>query len=262
MHDQIRLGYVGLSDHEIRVLKVIFSLSPLLKESYLLTGSTNLEKADLVLVNLDVPEAVKEWNKISRANHLATPMTLSSSGKTVDGVVPISLPIRLQSLIEALENVIENRTNFKNPDENSKSESSLSILIVDDSYPVRKYMEQKLTELIKLPMRLSFAESGEEAMGKFKKRDFDMVFLDVVMEGVDGYKVCKAIKSRYSGYVVLLTSKKSPFDKVRGTMSGCDAYITKPPEDERLVEEIQKCIKWQAKQQKKISKKAPSPLLN
>ena len=262
MHDQIRLGHVGLSDHEIRVLKVIFSLSPLLKESYSLTGSKDLEKADLVLVNLDIPDAVKEWNKISRANRLATPMTLSSRGKTVNGIVTIPLPIRLQSLIEALENVIENRTDFKNPDKNSKSESILSILIVDDSYPVRKYMEQKLTELIKLPMRLSFAESGEEAMGKFKKRDFDMVFLDVVMEGVDGYKVCKAIKSRHKAYVVMLTSRKSPFDKVRGTMSGCDAYITKPPEDERLVKEIQKCIKWRFKNQKKISKEASSPLFS
>lgn len=262
MHDQIRLGHVGLSDHDIRVLKVIFSLSPELKEGYLWIGSTGLEKADLVLVNLDNPEAVKDWNKISRANHLATPMTLSSSGKTVKGVVSISLPIRLKSLLEALENVVENDTEFKNPEISSQSDSSLRILIVDDSYPVRKYMEQKLTELIKLPMRLSFASSGEEAIGKFKKQEFNIVFLDVVMEGVDGYKVCKAIKSNYKAYVVMLTSKKSPFDKVRGTMSGCDAYITKPPQDERLVEEIQKCIKWRDKHQKKSSKQAPSPLFN
>jgi twitching motility two-component system response regulator PilG len=61
-----------------------------------------------------------------------------------------------------------------------------------------------------------------------------------MMEGLDGYKTCKTIKSNGDSYIVMLTSKKSPFDKVRGTMSGCDAYVTKPPSDERLAEEIQK----------------------
>ena len=47
----------------------------------------------------------------------------------------------------------------------------------------------------------------------------------------------------------MLTSKKSPFDKVRGTMSGCDAYVTKPPSDECLVKEVQKCIKYKYRMQ-------------
>ena len=117
-------------------------------------------------------------------------------------------------------------------------------------------MEQKLAEIIRFPTRLSLTASGEEAMVKFAKRDFDLVFLDVIMEGVDGYKVCKAIKSRYSAYVVMLTSKKSPFDKVRGTMSGCDAYITKPPADQRLVDEVEKCVKWRSKKQNRLPQEA------
>lgn len=249
MHDQIRMGHLGLDDHEIRVLKTIFSLSPQLKEEYVLIGFSGLEKADLVLVNLDNPEAIANWKKVARSNRLATPITLSAHGRSVGGVVSLTLPIRLQQLIDVLENIVADRTLVKNPEGNSKSESALSIMIVDDSYPVRKYMEQKLTEITRLPLRLSLTASGEEAMAKFAKRDFDLVFLDVIMEGVDGYKVCKAIKSKYSAYVVMLTSKKSPFDKVRGTMSGCNAYLTKPPEDERLVEEVEKCVKWREKKQ-------------
>ena len=72
-------------------------------------------------------------------------------------------------------------------------------------------------------------------------------YLDVVMEGVDGYKVCKQIKSQHDVHIAMLTSKKSPFDKVRGTMSGCDAYVTKPPTDQRLKEEIEKSIHHRAK---------------
>ena len=258
MHDQIRMGHLGLSDSEVRVLKSIFFLAPQLKESYVLTGYDMLEQADLVLVNIDNSEAINKWNVIARVNRLATPITLSARGKTINGIVPLTLPIRLQKLIESLEEVIKDRTDFKNLDNSAKSETVLNVLIVDDSYPVRKYMEQKLAKLIRLPIRLSLTASGEEAMAKFKNRDFDMVFLDVMMDGVDGYQVCKAIKSRYSAYVVMLTSKKSPFDKVRGTMSGCDAYLTKPPEDKRLIEEIQNCVNWRAKEQYKISQEASS----
>ena len=132
----------------------------------------------------------------------------------------------------------------------------LRMLVVDDSYPVRKYMENKLTELINLPFHLSFAASGEEAMAKHAGDYYDMIFLDVVMPVIDGYTVCKAIKKARNTYIVLLTSKKSPFDKIRGTMSGCDAYITKPPSDQRLNEEIQMCIEFRLKEREKRKKRA------
>ena len=259
MHDNIRLGYLGLNAHEVRVMRTIFTLSPELKDSYLLTGTSELDKADLVLVNVDDPEAITQWNDITRTNKLVTPMTLSANGKSIDGVVPLALPIRLNKLIEALEDVLQESTQTNITEGTLEAGADFQILVVDDSFPVRKYMEQKLAELASVPTGLSFAENGEEAMLKFKYQNYDMVFLDVMMDGVDGYKVCKAIKSKYKSYVVMLTSKKSPFDKVRGTMSGCDAYITKPPEDQRLVEEVGKCVKVSAKRQRK---RAPAASTN
>jgi two-component system cell cycle response regulator len=252
LHDYIRIGYLGLPTHEARVMKTIFTLSPELKESYILTGMAELKKADLVLVNVDDANAVNLWNKLENINKTATPITLSAHGKTIDGIISLTLPIRLQMLIEAMENVLKDSTKINIPVDTAKGETPLEILVVDDSYPVRKYMEQKLAELAELPTRLSFADSGEQAMRKFKRRIYDMVFLDVMMEGVDGYKVCKTIKSRFDSYVVMLTGKKSPFDKVRGTMSGCDAYITKPPADERLIGELKKCSKYREKKQGKV----------
>ena len=252
MHDLIRIGYLGLSVHEARVMKTIFTLSPELKRSYVLTGTAELRKVDLVLVNVDEQNAVSQWKKLESINSLATPVALSAHGKTIEGAISLTLPIRLQMLIEALEHVLRNSTKINIPVDMKKGEVPLEVLVVDDSYPVRKYMEQKLTELADMSTRLSFADSGEQAMGKFKSRNYDMVFLDVVMEGVDGYRVCKAIKSRFDAYVVMLTSKTSPFDKVRGTMSGCDAYVTKPPTDERLIEELRKCAKFREKKAGKV----------
>jgi twitching motility two-component system response regulator PilG len=252
MHDNIRLGYLGLNDHEVRVIKSMFTLSPELKESFLLTGTAELDKADLVLVNVDDPGSISQWNQITRVNKLVTPMALSASGRSISGVVPLALPIRLNKLLDALKTVILESTQAGLSDSSSEAGAGFHILVVDDSFPVRKYMEQKLAELSSVATKLSFAESGEEAMEKFNNESFDMVFLDVMMEGVDGYKVCKAIKAKYKSYVVMLTSKKSPFDKVRGTMSGCNAFITKPPTDQRLVEEVEKCVKIVGKKQAKI----------
>lgn len=238
MHDQTRVGHLGLSDNEVKVLKSIFSLSEEIRETCVLVESRDLATADLVLVDIDNPDAVKAWNSIYQSNRLAKPVTLSSRGNKVAGVNSLNRPIRLQNLVAVLDESIEHSTKVQFPDAADDLDDVLKILIVDDSYPVRNYMEQALSRLVKVPAQISFAESGEIALEKIERTFFDIVFLDVMMEGVDGYKVCKTIKASYSSYVIMLTSKKSPFDKVRGTMSGCDAYISKPPSDERLVEAI------------------------
>lgn len=258
MHDIIKLGYIGLEDREVRVLKSIFILSPELKESYSLVNEGDLPEADLVLVNVDSEKALRYWSKLTAVNKLAKPLALSAKGRSIGDVEPLKLPIRLPGLIEALEHAVKDSTLFDVADGNASGSSMFRVLVVDDSFPVRQYMEQKIIELVETPVQMSFAESGEEALVKCKEFYYDLVFLDVVMEGMDGYKVCKAIKSSYASYVVMLTSKKSPFDKVRGTMSGCDAYITKPPEDKRLKEEIKKGLKFKMKHPAKDAERAGS----
>jgi two-component system cell cycle response regulator len=117
------------------------------------------------------------------------------------------------------------------------------VLVVDDSLAVRKFME---TRLAPYAFGVDFAESGEQAIGFTGEKTYTCVFLDVILPGVDGYQVCKLIKSKKSAgkptAVVMLTSKSSPFDKIRGTMAGCDAYLTKPVDEDRLLEVISKFV--------------------
>ncbi len=117
------------------------------------------------------------------------------------------------------------------------------VLVVDDSLAVRKFMENKLAPYA---FGVDFAESGEQAIGFTGEKTYTCVFLDVILPGVDGYQVCKLIKSKKSAgkttAVVMLTSKSSPFDKIRGTMAGCDAYLTKPVDEDRLLEVISKFV--------------------
>ena len=61
--------------------------------------------------------------------------------------------------------------------------------------------------------------------------------MDVLMPGIDGFEACRRIKAKRAKLpVVMLTSKSSPFDRVRGKMAGCDTYLTKPVDPAQLRE--------------------------
>jgi two-component system, cell cycle response regulator len=111
------------------------------------------------------------------------------------------------------------------------------ILVVDDSDIALKFMRNRLT---RFGFRTDLANSGEEALGRLGVRPYKFVFLDVMMEGLDGYQTCRAIKQRKYGeekppVVVMLTSRGGTIDKIRGTLAGCDAYLTKPLNERDLI---------------------------
>ncbi len=108
------------------------------------------------------------------------------------------------------------------------------VLVVDDSLSVRTQMGLCL-RLHDLSVDL--AEDAEEALDLVEVGHYDVIFLDVVLPEMDGYKVCKLIKSNATTRsipIVMLTGKTSPFNKVRGVMAGCDRYLTKPVDAEQL----------------------------
>jgi two-component system, cell cycle response regulator len=115
------------------------------------------------------------------------------------------------------------------------------ILIVDDSDVALRFMALHLQ---RYGFEMHLVRSGKEAIEKVSQRHFEFVFLDVMMEGLDGFQTCKAIKrASYSGSrppptVVMVTSRGTAMDKLRGTMAGCDAYLTKPLEENALLKII------------------------
>lgn len=104
----------------------------------------------------------------------------------------------------------------------------LRALIVDDSLTVR---EQLRSALDRAGILSDQAESAESALVQLHANSYDIIFLDVVMPGADGYEVCRSIKK--NAYtrgmpVLMLTSRSSPFDRARGALAGCDSYLVKP----------------------------------
>ena len=115
------------------------------------------------------------------------------------------------------------------------------ILVVDDSDVALRFMTKRLN---RFGYEIHLARSGEDALRRMDGQHFEFVFLDVMMDGMDGYQTCKLIKKR--GYpngrppptVVMVTSLTGAMDKMRGTLAGCDAYLTKPLVDNDLLKII------------------------
>ena len=122
------------------------------------------------------------------------------------------------------------------------AEKLADVLVVDDSVSVRTQMDLCLKLY---DVAVDFAEDAERALELVGERSYDLVFLDVVLPEMDGYKACKLIKANASTRatpVVMLTGKTSPFNKVRGVMAGCDRYLTKPVDAEELKSVLQDYI--------------------
>lgn len=86
---------------------------------------------------------------------------------------------------------------------------------------------------------------GEEALEIIRDYDPDLVLLDVIMPGMDGFEVCRRIKSDQKTRhipVVMLTAKKKPQDIQKGLDVGAVSYITKPFKSSTVIETIQKCL--------------------
>lgn len=120
------------------------------------------------------------------------------------------------------------------------------VLVVEDSAIARKFLQLRLQ---RLGYRVQLSTSGEDALDVLEQRWFPIVFLDVVLGppgGIDGLRVCQHIKQRAAQpggaptSVVLVTSASSSSDRVRGSLAGCDAYLTKPLMEREFIDALRR----------------------
>ena len=118
----------------------------------------------------------------------------------------------------------------------------MKILVVDDSPTDLKLMSEPF---ISQGYDLITAKDGEEALERAARERPDLIVLDVIMPKLNGFKVCRQIKSsgELNGIkVILLTSKNQDSDKFWGKKQGADAYMTKPFSGEHLLAIAEKLL--------------------
>lgn len=114
------------------------------------------------------------------------------------------------------------------------------ILVVDDdpniSRLVKMYLEKEGFEV-------ETAYRGDEALKAFRESAPNLVLLDVMLPGMDGWQVCREVRKLSNIPVIMLTAKDETFDKVLGLELGADDYIVKPFEPKELVARIKAVIR-------------------
>jgi twitching motility two-component system response regulator PilH len=116
------------------------------------------------------------------------------------------------------------------------------ILVVDDSPTARAFMVDTLAGTGHLILT---AVDGEEALRKASTERPDLILLDVVMPGKNGFHVCRQLKAEATTQgikIILVTSKNQQSDRMWGLKQGADAYLAKPFDTAELLVTIAKCL--------------------
>ena len=117
---------------------------------------------------------------------------------------------------------------------------AVSVLVVEDDKNIAELLQMYLE---KEGYAVTVAHDGGAGLSKFRAIKPDLVLLDVMMPVMDGWSVCKAIRTESQTPIIMLTAKGETDDKVTGLKSGADDYITKPFEMKEVLARIEAVLR-------------------
>ena len=114
------------------------------------------------------------------------------------------------------------------------------ILIVDDDNNIAELISLYLT---KECYDTKIVNDGEEALVAFESYNPNMILLDLMLPGIDGYQVCREVRAKSNVPIIMLSAKGEIFDKVLGLELGADDYIMKPFDSKELVARVKAVLR-------------------
>ena len=225
------LGVAGFTAAESALIVSVCKLSRVRTNAkgfyrFELVDASSDQTPDILLVKANTTDqaVIGEWLKICEPNTdliLALPDVQTDNPQEVYTLEQKRLG---GILLQRLDEVAHARSERQPISEvNDKT-----CLVIDDSLLVHTQMELILSEY---GVIADFAENAETGLSRAQENAYKLVFLDVMLPEMDGYKACKLLKAdpkTCATPVVMLTSKRSPFNRMHGSLVGCDKYLTKP----------------------------------
>jgi len=114
------------------------------------------------------------------------------------------------------------------------------ILIVDDDTNIAELISLYLT---KECFETRMVEDGEEALKAFEEFQPNLILLDLMLPGIDGYEVCRTVRKTSAVPIIMLSAKGEVFDKVLGLELGADDYMIKPFDSKELVARVKAVLR-------------------
>ena len=121
-------------------------------------------------------------------------------------------------------------------------ESAKKILVVDDEPIILKVVESRLKAN---GFQVITAEDGVEGLNRARSENPDLIILDVMLPKMDGYRVCRLLKSddKYKRIpIVMFSARVQTEDKAMGLEAGADDYMTKPFEPQKFLEKVRELL--------------------
>ncbi|MBU5308174.1 response regulator transcription factor [Clostridioides mangenotii] len=119
-----------------------------------------------------------------------------------------------------------------------------SILVIEDDASIQELIVEFLTAE---GYEVDYANDGLEGIQKFKKGNYNLIILDIMMPNLDGYGVCKMIRQTSSVPIIFLTALNQETDQLKGFELECDDYITKPFSFNLLVKRVEAVLRRSSK---------------
>lgn len=278
---------IGFDAALIERIKGIFKLSQQTNRAYRIGSTDTTDRIDILLVNHDNPMSLHKKDALLRnqcpqalvvtlsQGPLANPPTYHIRGMltasrllSVFDKLPLQNNATLAPKPQANANSViphafaESAPKPPTPVFNSQitpitppaavaaidETSNYRALVVDDSLAIQLSIKFKL-ENIKQITTIDFADNGESALEKCTTTQYDLIFLDVMMPGIDGYETCSRLRKRpeyKKTPIIMVSGKTSPLDEVKGVMAGCTTYLSKPVNDQAFHKLSLRVLNWLA----------------
>ena len=249
----------GFSDFERSALSSFFRLAAVRTPSY--AQVDNVERSDFVIADADHDSALQTVLAAGRQHD-----TVFVGARAPQGAMAwLPRPIDPMHIVRELDSMVEQRHSGPGvlaaalatpasghapraaPAPTTRSGASTlgafdaldpptgpDVLVAEDSAIARRFLQLRLQ---RLGYKVHLVNDGDEVMAMVQRQKFALVFLDVVLGppgSLDGLKICQHLKHhpRFAGEhapkVLLVTGLSGAIDRVRGSLAGCDAYLTKP----------------------------------
>lgn len=262
------VGVIGVGEKGLEILQGVFDTTLCQLRSYELIAVNDvsvpesmvaLKAADIFLINVNNPQAVLAWRRFqielpSEKRRPVLQLNQHPSPHLQSNDCTLNWPLDAAALLATLDNYILRYLDYRPALETAPSihrpaasqhpsaatgigvheppavygKTPARVLIADDSLAVRRQMK---IEFDNINIGLECVADGDAAVAAAARQAFDLIFLDVVMPGLDGYAACRLIKrSSFNRLtpIIMLTSRSSRFDQLKGVLAGCDTYLTKP----------------------------------
>lgn len=248
-HDSapIKLKFVNLPDKDQATFERVLSFFSARGNAF---ESSDDENPDLVI-------STDDYNDVEEALNLyqeSLLLVVTDEQNCPHGDLQLQRPLLVTRVMRVMEQAAKQHRNpaQSNPITPVAQESETEVidsnqycaLIIDDNSAIRKQLE---IELRTSNTPSHSAESGEQALEMIESEFYDLIFLDIMMPGIDGYETCGRIRSnpKYKKTpIIMLSGKTAPLDEVKGVIAGATTYLTKPIVHSEFQKVLGRITRW------------------